>query len=55
MNRDVIKTAGVFLLAVGGVITIAGGCMFLAPGPGLPVFVIGLALLGAGGLLVAFR
>ncbi|MFF7647408.1 hypothetical protein [Streptomyces canus] len=41
------------LVAVGVLLTLAGALMYVLPGPGLPVLVIGMALLITGLVMAA--
>lgn len=40
---------GVRVMAIGVVLTVAGAAMYVLPGPGLPVLLLGLAAVLAGG------
>lgn len=40
--------AGVVLMSVGAVATVTGALMYVVPGPGMPVLLLGLALMTAG-------
>lgn len=42
------SSIGVVLMSIGVVVTVAGALMYVLPGPGLPVLVVGLALMAAG-------
>ncbi|GGZ20182.1 hypothetical protein [Streptomyces poonensis] len=42
------SSAGVALMSVGAVATVIGALMYVLPGPGLPVLLLGLAILIAG-------
>ncbi|MEU9279704.1 hypothetical protein [Streptomyces sp. NPDC048341] len=44
---------GTMLAAVGAPLTLAGALMYVLPGPGFPVLVIGLAVLITGLVMVA--
>ncbi|MFJ6636470.1 PGPGW domain-containing protein [Streptomyces sp. NPDC091376] len=39
---------GITLMSIGAVLTVAGAAMYVLPGPGLPVLVVGLVFLAAG-------
>jgi len=45
------SSMGVALMSVGAVAAVAGALMYVLPGPGLPVLVMGLALVAAGAAL----
>ncbi|MEU9240669.1 hypothetical protein [Streptomyces sp. NPDC048385] len=47
------RRIGTMLAAVGAPLTLAGALMYVLPGPGFPVLVIGLALLITGLLTAA--
>ncbi|MFE1734459.1 hypothetical protein ACFW6X_30670 [Streptomyces bacillaris] len=49
------SSMGVVLMSVGAVATVAGALMYVLPGPGLPVLLIGLALMAAGAVLRIVR
>ncbi len=49
------SSMGVVLMSVGAVATAAGALMYVLPGPGLPVLLIGLALMAAGAVLRIVR
>ncbi|RPK92186.1 MULTISPECIES: hypothetical protein [Streptomyces] len=42
------SSMGVVLMSVGAVITVAGALMYVLPGPGLPLLVVGLVVMAAG-------
>lgn len=42
---------GLVFIPAGGVVTVAGAAMYVLPGPGLPVLLLGLALLAAGAVV----
>ncbi|MFD5495053.1 hypothetical protein ACTWJ9_20425 [Streptomyces sp. GDS52] len=42
------SSLGVVLMSAGAVATVAGALMYVLPGPGLPVLMLGLALMVGG-------
>ncbi|WP_248503613.1 hypothetical protein [Streptomyces sp. D2-8] len=42
------SSTGVALMSAGAAATVAGALMYVLPGPGLPVLVLGLVLMGIG-------
>lgn len=52
VSRHTVRTLGRVALGIGGLLTLAGICMYVVPGPGLPTLIIGLGTLGVGGLLI---
>jgi hypothetical protein len=47
------RRIGTVLAAVGAPLTLAGALMYVLPGPGFPVLVIGMALLATGLVMAA--
>ncbi|MBT2441887.1 hypothetical protein J7E93_17575 [Streptomyces sp. ISL-36] len=39
---------GIVVMSIGAVLTVAGAAMYVLPGPGLPVLILGLAATAAG-------
>ncbi|MFD3537276.1 hypothetical protein [Streptomyces sp. NPDC058664] len=42
---------GVVVMVVGAVLTVAGAAMYVLPGPGLPVLLLGLVGIAAGAVV----
>ncbi|MEF9886720.1 hypothetical protein [Streptomyces sp. P9-A4] len=42
---------GVVVMSIGAVLTVAGAAMYVLPGPGLPVLLLGLAGIAAGAVV----
>ncbi|RPK88803.1 MULTISPECIES: hypothetical protein [Streptomyces] len=49
------SSMGVVLMSIGAVATVAGALMYVLPGPGLPVLLVGLALMAAGAVVRIIR
>ncbi|MGW0610449.1 hypothetical protein [Streptomyces sp. NPDC002788] len=46
-----MSSLGVALMSIGGATTVTGALMYVLPGPGLPVLVLGLILTATGAVV----
>ncbi len=46
-----LSSVGVALMSIGAAVTVTGVLMYVLPGPGLPILVLGLMLMAAGAVV----